>query len=333
MSFLASLFHKTDVIIATSPQLFTAVGGYMSAFVKRKPWIMEVRDLWPESIKALDALDNNSLIIQLEKLVNFLYRKATKIIVVTDTFKERITQEGINEDKIEVIKNGVNHNRYFQIDSNKNLIEKHLLKHKFVVGYIGTHGMAHNLDFILDCASKIEDPNIHFLFIGDGALKARLIKKSIKLKLKNVTLLDSISREEVPDFISIIDVALIPLKKSETFKTVIPSKIFENAAMGKPILLGVEGESQRIVEEYQAGLCFEPENENDFVQKLMKFKLNADVYEKCKVGGLKLACEFNREVLANKMLDIINQFNPDFRLKKTLKIPESTNKSIQKPKA
>ena len=108
MSFFVSLFLKTDVIVATSPQLFTAVGGFMASFIKRKPWIMEVRDLWPESIKALDAINNSSVIGLLEKLVKYLYKKADQIIVVTDTFKERLQEEGVASDKIKVIKNGVN---------------------------------------------------------------------------------------------------------------------------------------------------------------------------------------------------------------------------------
>lgn len=306
-SFAASLFHKTDVIVATSPQLFTAVGAYLSAIVKRKPWIMEVRDLWPESIRALDAINNSSLLGRLEKLVTFLYRKANVIVVVTDSFKEKIAEEGIDPAKIKVVKNGVNPERYFEVDPSGSLITTHKLSGKFVVGYIGTHGMAHNLDFIIDCAAKIEDPDIHFLFIGDGAKKKRLIKQKDSLGLTNVTMLEPVSREEVSEFISVTHVALVPLKRVEVFKTVISSKIFENAAMGKPILLGVEGESKAIIEKYNAGLCFEPENEEDFISKLMELKNNANTYSQCKQGGLDLVRDFDRKKLAGHMLGIIEE--------------------------
>lgn len=300
--FVGSLFHRTDVIVATSPQLFAALSGYMAAAVKRKPWIMEVRDLWPESIQVLGAIQNQRILGSLEKLVRHLYRKSSRIVVVTNSFVDRIAEEGIDRAKMDVVRNGVNTNRYFIQAKNEQLLSELGLQNKFVVGYIGTHGMAHNLSFILDCAAKVTDPNIHFLFVGDGAMKNRLARKADKLKLPNVTMLDAISREQVPNYLSITDVALVPLKKVSTFQTVIPSKIFENAALAKPILLGVQGEAQEIVESYNAGLAFEPESESDFFDKLYQLRNNEALYQQCSEGGLKLAADFSRAALAQRML-------------------------------
>jgi glycosyltransferase involved in cell wall biosynthesis len=285
--------------------LFTAVGGYLSAFVKRKPWIMEVRDLWPESIKVLDALNNNTILDKLETLVQFLYRKATAIVVVTDRFKSRLIEDGVDAKKIFVVKNGVNLDRYKERDPDGSLLNEYQLEGKFIVGYIGTHGMAHGLEVIINAASKVTDSNIHFLFIGHGAYKNRMLALKEKLGLKNVTMLDSIPREKVQDYLSIVDVALIPLRRLETFKTVIPSKIFESAAMGIPILLGVEGESKEIIESYHAGLCFIPEDENSFLEKLNELKDNKSLFQECKKGGLLLAKDFDRKHLADKMYAII----------------------------
>lgn len=307
-SFFASFFHKTDVIVATSPQLFTAVAGFLVSKVKQKPWIMEVRDLWPESIKAVDAISSSSVLDRLQVLVDFLYRKADGIVVVTESFKNQLSKiKGVKEKKIDIIKNGVNRNRFFVKAASEALISQLKLEGKFIVGYVGTHGMAHNLDFIMDCAKKIEDSTIHFLFIGDGAFKGRLLKKLEDDKIINVTMLDPVNRDEIHEYLSIINVSLIPLKKSDTFKSVIPSKIFENAAMGKPILLGVEGEAKQIVEKYAAGLCFEPENENDFIEKLTSIKQQEKLYQELSNGGLKLAAEFNREKLASKMMESIHR--------------------------
>ncbi|MFY0591804.1 MAG: glycosyltransferase family 4 protein [Roseivirga sp.] len=304
-SFFASLFIKTDIIIATSPQLFTALGGYCAAVFKRKPWIMEVRDLWPESIHALGAINNKRILKKLEQLVTFLYLKADKIIVVTDSFKERISGEGIDSSKIEIVKNGVNHKRYFPQPSDDELIRQHELEGKFVVGYIGTHGLAHNLDMILNAAARVQNPHIHFLLVGEGAMKKRLLKQCERLSLTNVTMLNMVHSREVNRYISITDCALVPLKKSETFKTVIPSKIFENSAMGKPILLGVEGESKALVEAYQAGLTFKPDSIEEFISKLDTLQVNPDVVERLAEGGLKLAADFGRAKLARLMLKYI----------------------------
>jgi len=305
--FIGSLFHKTDVIVATSPQLFAAVGGYFSAVVKRKPWIMEVRDLWPESIHVLGAISNKRVLNGLERLVNHLYRKAHGIVVVTNSFVDKIEAEGIDRKKIDVVLNGVNPTRYHAQAPNKALLQELGLEGKFVVGYTGTHGMAHNLSFILDCAAKVTDPSIHFLFIGDGAMKTRLEWQHKEMGLSNVTMLPPVPREEMPKYLSIVDAALVPLRRVDTFKTVIPSKIFENAAMGKPILLGVEGEAKALVEKYHAGIAFEPENEADFLEKLLQLRTDEECYQGCCDGGLQLAQEFTREKLAAKMLQTIEQ--------------------------
>lgn len=305
MGFLASLFVKSDLIIATSPQFFTAVGGYLASIFKRQPWVMEVRDLWPESIRAVDAAKGKEKWLdRMEKLELLLYRKAWKIVVVTDAFKANITKRGIAAEKIAVVKNGVLTDKYFRRDKSSKLLSELGLDNKFVVGYLGTHGMAHKLDFILDCVREAP-PHVHFLFIGGGAEKAKLAARVAKEKYTNVSMLPPVMKNEVPDYLSITDLALVPLRKSDTFKTVIPSKIFENAAMGKPILLGVEGESQEIIEHYQAGLCFEPENKAAFLQALHELSSDDALYRKCQEGCGRLARDFDRRQLASSMLKII----------------------------
>lgn len=305
-SFFAGLFQKTDIIIATSPQFFTALSGRTLSFWKRKPWIMEVRDLWPESIKTVGAMKDNPIIRLLEWEEKRCYRSAKKIIVVTDSFKKRLEEKGVDSEKIEIIKNGVNRNLFSPLPKDEALLEQLDLKDKRVIGYIGTHGMAHKLDFILHCASQMDGKNnYHFLFIGAGAEKKKLLELKNKLGINNVTLLDPVSKQEVKRYISILDVALINLRKSALFTTVIPSKIFENAGMEIPILMGVDGEARQIVEHYEAGLCFAPESEDDFKRQLDKLLSDPILYKQCKAGCRKLANDFDRKLLAKQMLNII----------------------------
>jgi len=310
MGFIASLFVKTDVIVATSPQLFTAVGGYLASFFKRRPWILEIRDLWPESIKAVGAMEESKILKMIDRVVLFLYRNADQVVVNTDSFKDRIFKCGVPKERIHVVKNGVHLHKYNLTEKSFPLLEKLALKNKFIIGYIGTHGMAHNLDFILESAVKVTNPNIHFLFVGDGAMKGRLLQKVKALKLSNVTMLDAIPKEAVPEHISITDVALVQLKRTETFKKVLPSKIFENAAMRKPILLGVEGEAQEVVESYGAGLAFEPENEADFLAKLESIYEDKKQYANLQKGCFNLAKAFDRKTLALKMYKVLTLLVP-----------------------
>ena len=306
-AFIAGLFVSTDVIIATSPQVFTALAGRVLSKWKRKPWIMEVRDLWPESIKTVGAMKDNLFIRYFEWQEKRCYKSAEKIVVVTDSFKRKLIERGIDAEKISVIKNGVNKDLFKPVPKDEALIKELHLEGKTIIGYIGTHGMAHKLDFILESAHRLEgDDSLHFLLIGGGAMKEQLLKQKEELKCKNVTMLDPVMKNDVARYISILDVCLINLKKSPLFTTVIPSKIFENAGMGKPILMGVEGEAKDIIESYGAGVCFEPENYDDFVAKL-HYLLTPSVYDECKQNCKRLADDFDRSKLAMRMFSVVEK--------------------------
>lgn len=303
-SFLAGLFVKVDVIVATSPQFFTALSGRTLSFWKRVPWIMEVRDLWPESIKTVGAMKDNLFIRYFEWEEMRCYRSAKTIVVVTDSFKRTLTARGIDEAKIKVVKNGVDKEMFKPVPKDEALIGELGLEGKKIIGYIGTHGMAHKLDFILDCARNMQGRNdFHFLFIGAGAEREALLAKKEREGITNVTMLDSVPKDQVVRYISILDLSLINLRKSELFKTVIPSKMFENAGMQIPIIMGVQGEAQEMLEEYGAGLCFEPENEEDFNAKLQQLLSDPDLYERCRTGGAEMSRDYDRKALADKMLE------------------------------
>jgi len=305
-AFFIGLFQKHDIIVATSPQFFTTWTAWGLSKIKQKPWIFELRDIWPESIHSVGAIKHQRILKFLEKIELGLYKDADAVIAVTDGFKENLISRGIEANKISVVTNGANTDLFNIKNKDIEILKQLNLEDKFIVGYIGTHGMAHSLDFIINCISKIEDPLIHFLFIGDGAMKQTIVNLSQKLNIKNITFLDPIKKEDVPRYLSIIDVSLAPLKKSDTFKSVIPSKIFEASAMKKPTLLGVEGEAQKIIEKYNAGICYVPEDERDFLDKLFILKNDREKYISFQDGCLGLASAFNRRRLARKMLNILN---------------------------
>ena len=309
-SFLFGLFIKTDIIVATSPQFFTAISGRMLSIFKRIPWVMEVRDLWPDSIAAVGSMNINSKSFKFLKIIeNHLYRSASKIVVVTDSFKKYLIEDhGIYKNKIAVFKNGVLINNYHQTDKKKvsSLRLSLGLENKTVISYIGTHGLAHGLKFILDCLAKINNPKYHFLFIGDGAEKLNLLKYSKTLSSNNFTFLESVTKNDIPLYIDISDYSLVNLKKSDEFKNVIPSKIFENIAMYKPILLGVEGESKDLINKYKVGIAYEPENQLSFIKSIEKIEnIDKDVFVK---NCDKMLKNFNRNDIAEKMINYLISF-------------------------
>ena len=307
-SVIAGFFVKTDIIVATSPQFFTAISGRLLSFFKGKPWIMEVRDLWPDSIVAVGSMSEKSKAFKiLKRIEHHLYLNAKKIIVVTDSFKNYLTEKHlIPSEKIGVFKNGVLINNFKKIESERLLkFRKSLgLENKIVISFLGTHGLAHGLRFILDSISKIEDTKYHFLFVGDGSEKQNLLEYSKTLDSHNFTFLESVSKNEMPLYIDISDYSLVNLKKSNEFKNVIPSKIFENIAMYKPILLGVEGESKELIERYKVGISFEPENTESFINAISEIEqIN---HEDFIVNCDKMLKDFNRNEIANNIINFIN---------------------------
>jgi glycosyltransferase involved in cell wall biosynthesis len=311
MAFWAGLFRSFDVIIATSPQFFTTFSGCALSFIRRKPWVFELRDLWPESIATVGAMKPGRLLRLLEKIELFMYRNADLVVPVTWAFQQNLERRGILGDKITVIPNGANLELFQPCGKDTELAARLGLADKFVIGYIGTHGMAHGLDFIMRACRSLDDSTIHFLFIGAGAAKADTVKLAAELNITNVTFLDPIPKDQVRRYMSITDVALVPLRRSDTFKTVIPSKIFETAAMRKPILLGVDGQAREIVEEFGAGLYFEPENEQAFLAAVRKLAADHALYAQLQTGCGKLAQAYNRKNLAQKMYqDICHRFLP-----------------------
>jgi len=305
-SFIFGVFQKHDLIIATSPQFFTTWSAWAISKIRRKPWIFEVRDLYPESIKTVGVIKNNIIINMLEKIEIGLYKSANRVIVVTDAFKKNLISRGISENHVDIVTNGSNLELFYPRKKNDKLLEHLNLEGKFIIGYVGTHGMAHGLDFILNSIEKVKDKNMHFLFIGDGSEKEKLLKLAKKINLKNITFLDPISKELVPEYLSITDISLVPLVKADNYKQVIPSKIFESSAMHKPILLGVEGQAKKIIDKHNAGLSYEPENQDDFLAKLKKIS-DKSMYDDLINGCQSLAVAYNRKTLAKKMLKILTK--------------------------
>ena len=303
-AFWAGLFKPCDVIVATSPQFFTTFPAYFLSLLKRKAWFFEVRDLWPESVRSVGLLGKGAHFLDFfERIELFLYKKAKRVIVVTEAFKKNLIQRKILSEKIDVIPNGCNTDLFFPRKIDDDLKKDLGLGEKIVIGYIGTHGMAHGLDFIIRSFCKL-DNNYALILIGDGAEKVSLMKMVEEENICGVSFVPPIPKDEVPRYISICDICLVPLINSETFKTVIPSKIFETAAMQKPILLGVDGQAREIVEKYGCGIFFKPENEESFLSAIEKI-LDEQIQASLKSGCKTLVLDYNRTALADRFLEIL----------------------------
>lgn len=244
--------RNVDVVIATSPQFFCAVAGWLVSRLKGKPFVFELRDLWPDSIVTVGAMKANVLVRWLEKLELFLYRKAALIVVVTDAFRENLIRRGIPARLIVVVKNGADLTFFSPRPRPPELAEKLGVNGKFVAAYIGTVGMAHAVESIVEAAALLQaNLGIVLLIVGEGALKKRVEELVKEKRLTNVQVLPGVGKSQVRDYYALTDLNLVTLRNRPLFLTVIPSKIFEIMAMGRPILSSVHGESRQILE--QAG--------------------------------------------------------------------------------
>ncbi|CAG0956788.1 2-deoxystreptamine glucosyltransferase [Gammaproteobacteria bacterium] len=305
---LASPFvGGVDVVVGTSPQLFTVCAAYAVSVLKRIPFVFELRDLWPESIKAVGAMRNPALFNLLEKLELFLYRKAARIVSVTQSFRRILAKRGVDADKIHVITNGVDIARFQPQPKDAELVKALGLEGQFVAGYIGTHGLAHGLETLLQAALELRGDPFRFLFLGDGARKEELMGQARALGLDNVVFLDSVPKDQVVRYWSLLDVSVIHLKKTDLFTTVIPSKLFESMGMGIPVLHGVAGESADIVRQEDVGLVFEPEDAGQLAAQLRRLQADPALYEKLRANALTAARHYDRAGLAGRMLALLEE--------------------------
>lgn len=309
---MAALFVRgVDVVVGTSPQFFTVCAAYVLSRLKSIPFVFELRDLWPESIKAVGAMRDSLAIRALERLEMFLYRKAARIVSVTHSFKKNLIKRGVDSDKITVVTNGVDMSRFKPMPKDAELVRDLGLEGKFVAGYVGTHGLAHHLETILDAAEILrgqpDGSAFHFILLGDGARKPALRNEAARRGLENVTFVDSVPKDQVARYWSLLDVSVIHLKKTELFTSVIPSKLFECMGMGLPVLHGVAGESADIVCNEQVGIVFEPENAVQLVEYLRFLQDDHSKYERYQANCLEAAMKYDRSAMAMKMLGVVTQ--------------------------
>lgn len=304
-SLYAILFHvkKHDVLIVTSPPLFVGVTGILAKWFKRIPLVFEVRDLWPESAIDTGVLTNKLLIKAAYLVEKMSYKFANKINVLTPAFKKKIIEnKNISEDKIIFIPNGADLD-IFQPGPKKNWVrEKYNLGDKFVVTYMGAHGVANHLESLLNVAKEFdENEDIIIMLIGDGMEKKELVRKVEEENIKNIIFVDSQPKHTIPDFCNASDVCTAVLKKIDTFKTVYPNKVFDYMSCAKPILLGIDGVARELVEESESGYYVDPENPKEFSNQIRNLKSDTELRETLGDNGLKYVTQnFSRKALAEK---------------------------------
>jgi glycosyltransferase involved in cell wall biosynthesis len=316
-SFTFSAFYSlakskpTDVIICNSPPLFLGITGYIGAKLKRAKFVFNVADIWPESAVELGILKNKSFIRMAEWLENFLYKKSWKIATATDGIKDYMIRKGKRPEDVFLLPNGVNTDTFSPLDPDLALIDELKLTGKKVFMYGGNLGYAQGLDSVLEAAAllKTDTPDAHFLFVGDGQEREKLLAMKEELQLDNVTFYGSVPVSEMPRMFSIADYSVVSLRNIDLFKGARPSKIFPAISTGTPVLYCGEGESASILEEYNCGKIAPPENPEGIAEAIRELMAVTDEDYKIMVqNGRELAiAQYSWRSIVDDLLSQLNE--------------------------
>jgi len=306
---------KPDVVIGSSPQLLAALSAWWIAWWKRVPFVFEVRDLWPEALAAVGAgAEGTALHHILKVIAAFLYRRADRIVVVTPAFKDHLVRYWhVPDSRIAIIENGVETDLFcsdpLRAQTRKNLA----LEDRFLICYIGTMGMAHGLETLLAAAAELQTsfPSATFLLIGEGAEKERIVSRASAAGLTNIRFMDQQPREQIPAYVSAADVCLVMLKKTELFKTVIPTKLLEYMACERPVIVAVDGQARQLVEQAGAGLFVEPEDSAALARAIHNLANDPEGRQRMGASGRQYTVSrLSRERTARDYIEILEPLRP-----------------------
>lgn len=308
---LASIrLPRPDVVVATSPQFFCGWAGVLVSWLKWRPLVLEIRDIWPESIRAVGAMRSGLLLRLLERLEKWMYRAADHIVAVGQGYRDEILKKVDIPDRISVITNGVDLSLFDPAGLNGEVRHDYGLEDRFVCSYVGTIGMAHGLEVVVEAARLLKEEgrrDVAFLIVGDGARRQYLADEAKRLGVDDMVLLTGRQpKERMPAILAGSDACLIHLRGCELFGTVIPSKIFETMAMGRPIIMGVDGDARDIVMEAGAGVEMEPDSPESLVQCIEKLTDSPELARHISRSARKyVAKHYNRDGLATRYLHLL----------------------------
>lgn len=310
-AFLAGILltrGKYDLIYVTSPPLFVGAAGLWLSRLKKIPMVFEIRDLWPESAVQLGELTNRLAIDLATRLEESIYNHSARLVAVTNGIKTRLIERGEPERKISLIPNGANINLYnFRSKSRYNIRRELKLDNKFVAVYAGIFGIAQGLETILESAILLEkEKDVHFLMIGEGPVKEKIIKMSNDLRLPNITFLSAVPRDLMSAYLSAADASIIPLRNIPIFNGALPTKMFDAWACERPLILCVDGEARLVLEKAYGGLYVPPEEPAKLSEAILQLRDDPVLAKKMGVNGRKFTKEnYSRITLATELERIL----------------------------
>jgi len=294
---------RPAVVYASSPPFFVSMAGLCLAKLKRAAFMVEIRDLWLDFAILLEQLTNKTLIGLMRRIEKVIYNSAKKIVVVTKGYQNVLLERGVGACKVEVIYSGVDFDHLYFSHKGPMIREKYNLTDKFIVGYAGNVGLAQGLEVLIEAATTLKaNQDVVFLIVGNGAEQERLMSMAEARNLKNIIFVNQLPREQAVDHIDSFDCCLVTLLNHPLFHITLPSKLLEYMALGKPVLLGLNGEAKNILEDSGGGITFDIDKPVSLVQAIMFLKNNPQKLPVMGSNGYRYVKEhFDRKLLVEKL--------------------------------
>jgi glycosyltransferase involved in cell wall biosynthesis len=273
-----------DLVMGTSPPIFQAVSAWFVSVIRRCPFLLEIRDLWPAFAIDIGVLTNPLLVFLSRWLERFLYRQASHILVNSPAYRDYLTSKGLPYSKITLIPNGVDPDMFSPKARGETIRKKLKADDHFLVTYAGALGMANDIPTILEAANRLRSQsNVHFLLVGDGKERSNLEALAHQMQLSNVTFTGSFRKEQMPEILAASDACIAILKDIPMFRTTYPNKVFDYMAAGRPTILAIDGVIRQVIEAAEGGI-FVPPGDGAALARAVQ-RLHSNRFEATKMGS------------------------------------------------
>lgn len=298
--------RDVDVVYGSSPHLLAALAAWVIATAKRVPFVMEVRDLWPQVLVDMGTLRTTSPVYRvLAALEGFLYRRAASIVVMAQGTQEVLIERGLARSKIVYIPNGADPEDFVRSSPREVLRERYGFA-KCTAIYAGAHGPANGLHLLLDAAVELRSLDLEIVLVGGGVEKPRLVDQARERSLNNVRFMDPVPKAEIPDLLGAADVGLHVLADVELFQTAVsPNKLFDYMAAGLPTITNCPGLVAALVQSARCGVSCEP---HGLAHALRHFLMNKVQHESWGESGRRWIAENqSRRAMALRLGSVLRE--------------------------
>jgi glycosyltransferase involved in cell wall biosynthesis len=309
-SFLAAFrIQNFDLVMGTSPPIFQAVSAWMAATIKRVPFLLEIRDLWPAFAVDMGVLKNPLLIKMSESLESFLYARANHIVVNSPAYGNYLMERGIRSDKVTLVPNGVDPQMFKPNGKGKKIRNKLGLHGKYVVTYAGALGMANDIPTLIKAAERLKhEKNVNFLLVGDGKDRNKLESMTETLKLENITFTGAVPKTQMPEYLAASNACVAILKNIPMFKTTYPNKVFDYMAAGRPTILVIDGVIRDVIEDAKGGIFVPPGDDSALAAAIRKLARDPEQANNMGRNAREYVIKnFNRKRHSQAFADLINR--------------------------